>query len=586
MRLWAWYRARRLGGRVAIAAAVLPLGAVALYVAGRTIQYWGAEGDPALYVPREANVIVRARDLAAHLERMEGTLAWRAIRRRVLRSPAIRRPLNEALRQAGLPTVDDLEDRRRGAAEGLERLLWVAGRDAIGALKVGAPGRPPEAVGIARLPWTLYLAAPLASWLLPSEEEGGRTFLKVRQGKGTIYLAFAGRLALAGTDKAFLSRALARSGAPREAGNPLELTVEFDGSPVLESLRREFGWVEGFLGSEGARAVSISADLREDALVVEGALAGGRPLRDGPAPHGRSSWAPAGSSGVLAHRAGLGDLHEGLQALGGSAKNVRQAFETLDGVGKFASAVLPLLEPGMTVVTGGVGDTQVFPAVAVICPSREPRRAVEALDGVIRRIAGKFIEQRPLREHAVGDVAIHHWAPPGALPVDEILHPCYAAVGDAFVLGNNLAFTEAVVRAARAEGGSLTEQAHFRALRRELGRHGFAADPDLAGGIFLAGPVKESLDGLMAPAAQFLVDARLPGPVLRQEIEAELREQGRTPPPAEVDQLFYERQRQKYRQEEEELRARLGFLDVFKWFAFESRSGPRGASFRAAAAFR
>ncbi|HXG62289.1 MAG TPA: hypothetical protein VNO22_12980 [Planctomycetota bacterium] len=586
MSLWAWYRARRWGWKIGIAVAALPLGAALLYGVGRTVQYWGAEGDPALYVPREANVVFRARDLEAQLERMEGTVAWRAIRRRLLRHPAIRGAINETLRQAGLPTLDDLEDRRQGTAEGLRRLLWIAGRDAVGALKMGTPGRAPEGLGVVRLPWTLYLAAPFASWVLPSEEEGGRKLLKVRQGRGAIYVAFAGRLALASTDKAFLVRALARAGTPREAGAPLELTVEFDGSPALESLRREFGWVEGVLGAEGTRALTVSADLREEALVVEGTLAGARPVGGEPAPHARAAWAPAGGSGVLAHRAGLSDLHAGLKGLGGSAKNLRQAFETLDEVGKFASTVLPLLEPGMTVVTGGVGDTRVFPAVALICPSREPRRAVEALDGVIRRIGGKFIEQRPLQEHVVGDVAIHSWAPPGALPADEILQPCYAAVRDAFVLGNNLAFTEAVVRVALGEAGSLTEQAHFRALRRELGRHGFVVEPDGAGGVFLAGPIRESLDGLLGPAAQFLVDARLPGPVLRQEIETELREQGRALPPPEVDQLFYERQRQKYREEEEALRARLGFLDAFKWFAFESRSGPRGMSFRAAAAFR
>ncbi|MFN3486113.1 MAG: hypothetical protein ACK44W_11610, partial [Planctomycetota bacterium] len=477
-------------------------------------------------------------------------------------------------------------DRRRGAAEELERLLWVAGRDAIGALKVGAPGRSPEALGVVRLPWTLYVAAPFASWVLPSEQEGENKLLKVRHGQGTLYVAFAGRLALASTDKGFLARALARSGTPTKEGGPLELTVKFGGAPALESLRKEFGWMEGLLGSQGAGAVSISVDLREDALVVEGTLAGARPISEGSAPHGRTAWAPAGSSGVLAHRAGLADLHRGLKALAGSVTSLRQAFETLDDVGRFGDTVLPLLESGLTVVTGGVGDTQVFPAVVLICASREPHRGVEALDEVIRRIAGKFIEQRPLREQRVGDVAIHYWAPPGALPVDEVLHPCYAAVGDAFVLGNNLAFTEAVVRTALGEGGSLTEQAHFRAFRREFGRLGFTSDPDLVGGLFLAGPLRESLDGLIGPAAQFLVDARLPGPVLRQEIEAELREQGRSLPPAEVDRLFYERQRQKYREEEEELRAQLGFLDALKGFALESRGGLGEVAFRAAVAFR
>lgn len=586
MKLWSWYRARPRAWKAAIAAGVLPFGAVFLYGAVRSIQYWGAEGDPALYVPREANVIVRARDLAAHLERMEGTLAWRAIRRRVLRHAAIRNALDGALRKAGLPAVADVEDRRRGAAEELARFLWVAGRDAIGAFKVGAPGRSPEALGVVRLPWTLYLVAPFASWVLPSEQEGGKKLLEVRRGKGSLYLAFAGRLALASTDKAFLIRALARTGTPTKGPGPLELTVKFDGAPALESLRKDLGWIEGFLGSEGAGAVSISVDLRGDALVVEGTLAGARPISEGSAPHGKTVWAPAGSSGVLAHRAGLADLHRGLKALSGSIPSLRQAFETLDDVGRFGATVLPSLDPGLAVVTGGVGDTQVFPAVALICASREPQRGVEALDGVIRRIAGKFIERRPLKEQQVGDVVIHYWAPPGALPVDEVLHPCYAAVGDAFVLGNNLAFTEAVVRAARGEGGSLTEQAHFRALRRQFGRLGFASEPDVAGGLFLAGPLRESLDGLIGPAAQFLVDARLPGPVLRREIEAELREQGRSLPPAEVDQLFYERQRQKYREEEEELRARLGFLDAVQGFALESCGAACGVTFRLAVSFR
>jgi len=597
MKVWRWYRARRWWWQVAIASVALPLGAAALYVSVRSLQYLGAERDAGLYLPKSANVVVRVRNFEAQWERIGGTVAWRAVERRVLRDRATRRSINGILKDARLPTLDDLEDERKAGPLSPERIRWLLGRDALAALQVGNSWKDVKACGVVGLPWSLYLVSPFASWVYPRESIGGRTAIRVRRGKMEILVHFTGSLAVASNDRSLLEQALRKQGRAEGGSRPVELRVEFERSPALEELR-EAVRASGLLPHvrlETVRAVELAVDVAEAAVVVESTFVGAETARPDPAPHQLLRLAPVHASGVLLTQAGIHDVYQWLRSLvrpgapDPMSKNAQQALDTLDGVGKFSTSFLPLVEPGMAIITGGeAGEGRVYPAVAMVFPTKHPREAMEAMDGVVKKIAGKWAdEQRSFFEvHPVEDTEMHSWKWPGLVNINDFLRPCYAAAKDVFILGNNERFTEAVIRAASSGAGSLPDQSHYRALLREFGKRGFTPAPDLAGGFLSLPAVRASLDGLLARIAGILSDTRSAREQLLAEMDEEYRRRGVNPPLNDRAVELNLRLQARARDQEDLLRANLIVLESMKWCAFESRCEGKGIGFRWALEFR
>ncbi|HVE40627.1 MAG TPA: hypothetical protein VNM14_12100, partial [Planctomycetota bacterium] len=83
MNPWRWVRARRWWVQLLLAAVLLPVLLVLLYVAVRSLQYGSAEKDVGAYVPSTANVVVRARGLEQHAERIRESAGWRVLQRRI-----------------------------------------------------------------------------------------------------------------------------------------------------------------------------------------------------------------------------------------------------------------------------------------------------------------------------------------------------------------------------------------------------------------------------------------------------------------------------------------------------------------------
>jgi hypothetical protein len=164
--------------------------------------------------------------------------------------------------------------------------------------------------------------------------------------------------------------------------------------------------------------------------------------------------------------------------------------------------------------------------------------------------------------------------------------PCYAALKEAFVLGNNEQFTEALIRAAAGETGIFLEQPEHHRLRRRLKEYGFASEAGLAGGVLFLRSFRESLDGFLGPAAEWIVDGKTPGPVLRAEIDRELAQQGRSLTQKEIEELFKETLRRKYADQEDLLRANTRALEAVNFSAFESSPVPKGISLRWVVEFR
>lgn len=575
----------------------LALGALAaLFVAARALQYASAESDAGLFVPSGANVVLRVHGLESHWGRIRGTAAWRAIERKLLRDPAVRGAINGLLGESGLPSLDDLEDDRRGGMFSGGRLFRAAGRDAVLALRAGNSWGGIPWCGATRLRLSDYLLVPFGGWILPSETVSGVKCLKVRRGKAEFLVAVQGRIAVVSSDRAFLAAALKGGGKRAPPARPILLRVGFDGSGALEDLRRKVrDWGFFALGNlESARGLEVTADVAGSSLRVDAVLEGAGPARPEPPPSSLAGYSPSYVSGFLLLGCGAREIHEWLKARSekGGSPDFQAAFKALEDAG-FASTFLPCVEPGMAVLLGSEErEGRLFPSAALLFPSRDPSAAVEAMSSVIqsRSLAGKQAEAR-LERRRVGDVEMMAWKWPsglllGPVPFNDVLRPCYAALPEAVVLGNNAAFTEAVIDRAAGRGEGLLDQGFYRRAMQVLRSHGLAAER-LPAGIFILLPtLRESLDGLLRILAAWIVYGAQDGPRVRAEIDAELRRQGRAASNEEILEMFNAAMERRKQEQEESLRRSLRCLDAADWIAVQVAPAPEGLQVRLALEFR
>src|ERR1043166_879811 len=318
MSVWSWFRARRWWTKIIIGAPPALLAVAALYVLGRTGQFVAAEKEAGLFIPSTANVVIRAKDLEGHLQRIEETVAWRGLHHRVLKDPAIRPAINKTLKDAGLPTLDELEDKRNRDLYSTDVLLRAIGRDAVAALRVEDGRGSLRAVAITRLRWSDYLLTPFAPLFLKSEEVAGRSALRLRMGKTDLFIALEGRLALVATDRELLTQALRRTGTESSTDRPILARVEIGNAPALVEARRMVGESGAFpqVRMESVRAVEASIDLSGPAAVVDAVLEGAEPAREDAAPpHAFARLAPPNTTGIYVSASGAHELFEGLRSM-------------------------------------------------------------------------------------------------------------------------------------------------------------------------------------------------------------------------------------------------------------------------------
>jgi hypothetical protein len=571
---------------------ILVLGSL-LYVAGRSLQFVAAEKEAGLYLPVTANVVVRAKGLGRHLDRLESTGAWRAIRLHILKDPSIRPAINRALKDAGAPTLDELWDERNRDVYSVDLLMRGAGRDAAVALQVGEGWSPLRWFAVTRVRWSDYLLLPFARLVFPAEKMDESTVLRLPGGKPEMLLAFEGRLALASNDRVLLREGLLRKGNESPEDRPVTARVDFGTSRALLSVRgslRDSGALSQ-IRMDSVRAIEVGVDLEGMAARLDIGFEGAEVTHpDAPAPHALLRLAPPGATGAVASSTGPQDLFEWLRSfihsLGPNdplGRNVREALESLDEVG-FSSEFLPNLDGGMAVLTGaedGERDNRVYPAVALIIPSRDPIRAVEALCHVVRTRAGPLAEKK-FTSVLVGDVPLWSFSWWESGQVNDFFRPCFAAIPGAFVFGNNLRFTRAVLEEAARGGTDATSGVPLKKLLE----NGIAPEPALAGGHLLLPALRESLDGPIPRVASYLVTATVNFPQFRAQLDAELREERRVLTAKQVEDLFKERIARLERGKEDELRASLHALDFMKWAAFSLQPAGKGATLRAAIEFK
>jgi hypothetical protein len=588
MKLWRWVRARRWWVQLLLGIVLIPAAIVLLYVAVRSLQYGSAEKDAGAYVPSTATIIVRARGLERHAARIRDSATWRALQRKILKDPLIRRELNELLASNGAPSLDDLEDERKPFARNLPRALHAIGEDAVAALEVKGPLSAAPFCAIVRLRWLHFLATPFARFILPRDTVGDESCLVVREGKQEFRIVFAGALAIVSNDKALLEQAMRRKGREEESDRPLAARMVFEGSPGMLQIRKAIQDSGAFpyVKWETARGLSLSADVKEETVLVDVAFERAEPLHAAPPPLPIRSWAPLTTSCFLVQNTGGADLIRWLRSVfpAGSkdlvSQNVQGALQTLED-GGLSDNVLPELKDGMAVLTGiDEIDGNVVPTLTLVLPSSNPKAAVDGLNALVKKIAGSWGDSKYYTAEPVGDTVAYSWSwPTKMLPMAALAVPTYAALKDAVIVGSNKQFTLAAIRT-EGQGDGFEQTSVFRKLRSRWKELGFAAEPSLAGGFLLPPQLREALNGSLTHIANFTM-APINGAQLRAEVEAELRRGGRQPTEDEIGKAYNTAFDRKKEDEEAMLRRLIQPLDAIRWGAFEASTTPKGISFRA-----
>jgi len=583
-RLWEWYRGRRLWVRIVIAAPAGLVALVALYLVARALQYRSAsQADAAAFVPEEAQVVVRATGGARTWKRLRDAELWKIVRTKMLRDAALRREINETLKEFGAPTLDDLEDarfvERTGGMLTEDQLLRFAGRD------VAASLRFPEGPGAARLcvatkvgfwDYALLPFAPLA--LKKVELPGGRAAYKV----GGLHVSIVGAIAVVSDDKALLASALRKRGRAGPSRKPVEASIAFERSPALAEWRK---LLERFaiFADGGATRATATFDFDGADVVLDARIEGLTSASEAPADAAR--YVPsAGMGAVLLPTTG--------ERLMQQAPSLAEALEMegiiRDALRKLEEVKLPSRLGGPTTVilgsaTGVEGRT--FASCAMVLRCEDASGAAHLLGGVIEEmIKGAKKSVRIVSQMVQGQTV---WALDfGADPFrdSDYRRPCWATYGGALIVTNNLEFMMKVMTTAVTEQGAMTGEGFHRAAESRLTKLGMARvlKEGTAASGFLYGPaIREGLEGFWPELAK-MADNDKARQKVRAELEAEWRKSGRNPAGQDFNQEVYAVMAERVGAAERRWRDSARAIDYLRWAAFEATAEEGAIRLRAA----
>ena len=586
-RLRSWFSARRRVTKLLLGAAGLVLALAGLYVASRTVQYVGASRTPAgLFVPENADVVVRVADLAGRWNDVQKSDLWKNFTKGLRKDPGVRKSLNEILGELGAPTLDQLEDRRwleRNPLMQEASILRYAGRDLVLALN-----QDKFCVATRIGPWEFLLLPALQ--LFPQAigskpvQEAGAPVLK----RGNLFISVQGAIVVVSNDGPMLASALQRRGKPESTPGLARVTANTE--PLRPILR---GFPLGALFAigdvEACRRIQLDIEIKGADLVFRAVAEGLSPRRSEPAPVETVGMIPANGIGAGVTNLEMAPFWDWAQrigdrrARGGSAfdKIARESFgeyvEILASQ-RFPEEMVPRLDGPVSLLFGASQgeDGKTYAAIALYARTSQPREAGEALQGIIDRATNNpDVKKRfkPNDEEAGGITFRSYRFDPDPFRLNNYMAICYAVTGDALIIANNRGFLEDALQCRANEERSMAVQHYYeQAIRRlqELGLKKVMA-PGASASFFLYGPaIRQGLEGFYGTLASKIVDTPRNKTLLRQELETAAAKEGHPLKPAEVDDHVRRVLEERIHAKEEELRGQARILDFLKWVAFQA----------------
>jgi len=590
-RLVAWYRARGWGTKLLLAAATGFLGLLALYVSARAVQYAGASRTPAgLFVPEDADLVIRVADGAARWNDLQKTELWRNFTRKMQKDAGVRTTLNEILASSGAPTLDDLEDRRwldRNTLLREESLVRFAGRD----LAVAVAGEK-FCVATRIGPWDFMLLPGLQLFpgLAGAEraEAGGAPMLR----RGKLCIGIQGAIVVVSNDPAMLASALKRRGTPAVPTGLLRASLRAES---FRDLLRGFpaGGLLAVTDIEKCTRIEIDVEVSGADLVVRATGEGLEPVRPDPAPVDTVRMIPRNGLGAVVTNVETGPYWEWLRRVtdrrsrGGTAvdqfarQNFRDILEVL-ATSRFPEEVLPKLDGPVSVLFGASeGENgRTYAAAALYLRSSRPREAAESLQAMIDKATSQPNDHFRPADSEIGGVRIRSYSyHPDVLGWNNYLCACYAVTNDALILANNLAFLMDTLRCLANEEPSMAIQLPYEQAQRRLLQLGLrrVMVSGAAESLFLYGPaIRQGLEGFYDTVASRAIDSPAYRIKLRQDLETRAMKEGQPLGARALDEQVDRVLRERSREMEDKLRARARILDYLKWIALQVEKVPGG----------
>ena len=577
-RPWRWVRGRRLVWRILIGVAAGFVLVAGLFVSARAVQYGASDVAAVQFMPESVDFMIEAPDVDGTLVRVRGTPAWDTIEGRILREPEFRKWVDGRLMAAGMPTLDDLEDRRfhrrSGAWFTTDGISRVAGRDFAACGRFTETGL--EVCAATKVGFTDFLLLPFA-WMLPGllgaekENIGGMTCLRMAPQGNEVWIAASGPVAVVANSKPLMEAALMRRSKKKVFDGPGRLRANFTHSPRMQSIRHDLSAGPLSLLLKGveilsATSVEVTMDVKDrDVFLrsrwdgIPAPIVSATPAPDVPA--------PARAAGRIDLRTDVEDVWNWMQkvaagnARGPFAAGVREITAVMRSRDTFEFVLLPQLGEGMDWILASEpwSDGRDYIAAVVVVPVDDGPRVYPTLQKVFREIAGEnaFVET-----YHEGVPMMYARKLPTQLTQEPILRACCAPLPNAVLVGNNPELLKRVLDALEGQGTRF----------RDTGPAGWF-DGEAALNIFLKTEgIHQSMDGTIPLIANLTVDNFATERRLRTEVERENPGMN----PFDIDPLVEGRMKNLIANRTGEMRRTVRILSHFRYAGLNARPAEGG----------
>ncbi len=597
-----WFRDLRWWWKTLI---LLPIGLSlfsGLYVLARVVQYSGEEGRAVRYLPASADLGCGVFNLAGEWGKVQSSDFWKKIETKILRDKSTRALLNEQMKAAGLPTVDQWRDERWVEDHPLyseEMILRGAGLDVMASLRVGSSFETAKMLVATRVSFGDYLLLPFAGFAgkfigAESEGVGNHSALKIQQGKASFYIVIEGAYVVISNDKDLLREGLKKKGKRPKGTDPFWMTADFDRSTELAKWRKLFGGFPmgggcAFMNAETAHSMQVGGRVSGSSLLMDLYLPGAVAVNT-QSDASFVDFAPAGVSGYVGQSAGMQELYDwirGLIQFDPKATSFEKFVQkqASDIVSEFSRAgfeerFIPYAEaPSVLVLGSELGtESRTYTAAAMFFSSSDPVLAIEGLRDTFKEMLqkyGTFAE-----EEVEGIRLIYFDRPADPLNLNNYLRPCMVALNEGFFIANNLEFARRIIDVAAFGSARFLDQSLLSHSLRMMKSAKFPppGPQDLGSGFLSFSRILQGIRGhLPEIAAQSVPDDA----ELRKEVEARLKRDGLQRSIEEVDDLVLREREKRIDREVRESERSLRPLRYIDWFGYGVREGKRGLHFRA-----
>lgn len=616
---WRWYRARHWVWRILLSIPAILLTSVGLYVLVRLLQYRQVSEIAAYeFVPSTADIVILAPSLEENWPRFTSTQAFRNFQKKALKDKGVRRSLSGFMKDAGLPTLDQLEDRRFVEESGgwltEEKLLYFLGRDLAVGVEIGDTPEPIHFSAAIKLRFREFLLLPLLD-LFPGVAgakkvtKGALTAYELEMDR-TFFIGSLGGVVTVSDSLDLLAAAMQRKGTRPRAEGLLTAEAYFNRrSKVLQQLKsslKDFpgGLLFSFVNLDPLRSVRMEVDGVGTNFLCTLRAEGATSTSEVEAPVRYAQWAPSNSFWVQPVNTSVVPIWDwfkgvchGQESTDDFAQFCRQNLGEIvdiliqDGL---ETQVLSKLDSGYVLLAGAEeiesSKQGPYPAFAVALRAKDAFAAAKALDQVFAATLSKFEKTSILTNEYKGK-AVRSFEYPGLISLGgtgvrykDVLRPCYVSLGDSLVISSYLPFLYRMIDVENGDGPRFLEESLAMGASRRLRalNVNILASSGPVWGFLWFGGLRDGLEGYFPVAAHYAVEAdpRYAPVQVRAQIEQEERRLERNPSVSEVDKMVEDRMERLKSEREHELRQNFSALGYAKWLAWGVKPEKDGVALR------